>query len=101
MAADRLSRSGNVSVLCGHDVFSGALLWNADEVEAATARKNWEPDLEPRPDVHVLGSDYPQKDTEFLQHLVKRSYTVPKDPEEYAKIFVPTKDRKGSQNERS
>ncbi len=63
--------------------------------------RHWEPDLEPRPDVHVLGSDYPQKDTEFLQHLVKRSYTVPKDPEEYAKIFVPTKDRKGSQNERS
>lgn len=30
-----------------------------------------------------------------MRHLVNRTYTVPKDPEEYAKIFVPTKDRKG------
>lgn len=57
---------------------------------------DWQPDLKPEPDVHVLGNDYPQKDGQFLQHLVKRSYTVPKDPEAYAKIFVPTKDRKGS-----
>jgi hypothetical protein len=59
-------------------------------------RRDWEPALEPTSDVHVLGNDYPQKNGEFLQHLVKRTYTVPKDPEEYAKIFVPTKDRKGS-----
>jgi len=57
---------------------------------------NWQPELEPTPEVHVLGSDYPQTNGTFLRHLVSRPYTVPKDPEAYAKIFVPTKDRKGS-----
>lgn len=48
------------------------------------SEKDWEPALEPEPNVHVLGSDYPQRNGAFLRHLVTRSYTVPKDPEEYA-----------------
>ncbi len=71
-------------------------IWNYLPIKAKSRKFDWQPDLEPAPEVHVLGSNYPQKDGEFLQHLVKRTYTVPKDPEEYAKIFVPTKDRKGS-----
>ena len=71
-------------------------IWNYLPIKPKPGKFDWQPDLEPTADVHVLGSDYPQKDGAFLRHLVKRSYTVPKDPYEYAKIFVPTKDRKGS-----
>lgn len=82
-------------------LFVGLVFWAVGfdwlfGIKPKSSKFDWQPDLEPTPDVHVLGNDYPQKDGEFLQHLVNRSYTVPKDPEEYAKIFVPTKDRKGS-----
>ena len=65
-------------------------------IKPKTGKFNWQPDLEPTPEVHILGSDYPQRNGTFLRHLVNRPYTVPKDPEAYVKIFVPTKDRKGS-----
>ena len=80
--------AGLVFWIIGFDWLSG--------IKPKPRKFDWQPDLEPTPEVHVLGNSYPQKDGEFLQHLVKRTYTVPKDPEEYAKIFVPTKDRKGS-----
>ncbi|MDZ4312679.1 MAG: hypothetical protein U1A24_19200 [Cypionkella sp.] len=67
--------------------------------EAKNRHSEWRPALttdDPKKDVHVLGSRYPQKSRDFLASTVSNAYTVPKDPEEYAKIFVPTKDRKGS-----
>ena len=49
----------------------------------------WEPALEPKSDVHVLGSDLPQRRNTFFAGMAQRRYTVPKDPQAYAKIFVP------------
>jgi hypothetical protein len=54
----------------------------------------WQPALDPSADVHVLGSDFPQDGRDFLSGMVNNRYSVPKDPMEYAKIFVPeTKDK--------
>ena len=61
---------------------------------AKAKHSKWQPALVPQPDVHVLGSDYPQTGRDFLGGMVNNRYTVPKDPIEYAKIFVPeTKDK--------
>ncbi|MDB5661462.1 MAG: hypothetical protein JWS10_4077 [Cypionkella sp.] len=80
-------------------LFVGLVFWSILghlPIKPKRSKFDWQPDLELPADVHVLGSEYPQRDGAFLRYLVKRTYTVPKDPEEYAKIFVPTKDRKGS-----
>ena len=89
-----------VYVMVGSTLLFAALffwgIWNYLPIKQKRCNFDWQPDLGPEPDVHILGGDYPQRNGAFLRHLVKRAYTVPKDPEEYAKIFVPTKDRKGS-----
>lgn len=61
---------------------------------AKAKHSKWQPALDPQPDVHVLGSDYPQGGRDFLSGMVNNRYTIPKDPIEYAKIFVhETKDK--------
>jgi hypothetical protein len=49
----------------------------------------WEPALEPQSEAHGLGTDYPQRSGSFLSSMVHRRYAIPKDPQAYAKIFVP------------
>ena len=55
----------------------------------------WEPALDPTSDAHVLGSDYRQRQGTFFVGMAQRRYTVPKDPQAYAKIFVPDGLEKG------
>ena len=70
------------------------LAWIRRHHAAQAKHDKWQPALVPQPDVHVLGSDYPQTGRDFLGGMVNNRYTVPKDPIEYAKIFVPeTKDK--------
>jgi hypothetical protein len=45
--------------------------------------------------VHTLGSGWPQTGTSFFGGMVRRTYAVPKDPQAYAKIFVPPNDTEG------
>ena len=49
----------------------------------------WQPALSPEADAHSLGTELPQRSGTFLSGLVHKRYTVPKDPQAYAKIFVP------------
>ena len=49
----------------------------------------WEPALEPQSEAQGLGTDYPERSASFLSSMVHRRYTIPKDPQAYAKIFVP------------
>jgi hypothetical protein len=63
----------------------------------------WVPDLSADRDgnaVHVLGAPYPQRTNTFMEGFTRRTYSVPKDPEAYAKIFVPTETKEGPGHDR-
>ena len=75
-------------------LMAGVVAWIRRRHAVHAKHDKWQPALVPQPDVHVLGSDYPQTGRDFLSGMVNNRYTVPKDPIEYAKIFVPeTKDK--------
>ena len=69
----------------------------ARDRRARKSKMPWEPALDPKADVHVLGADFPQSSGTFMNGLVSKRYTVPKDPQEYAKLFVPETKDKGQQ----
>ena len=68
------------------------VLWAAKKSFASKARnKDWQPALEQEreQDVHILGTTYPESNWHGLTCKKIHTYTVPKEPNEYAKIFVP------------
>lgn len=83
-----------VAILVPVGLMAVVLAWIRRRYAVHANHDKWQPALAPQPDVHALGSDYPQTGRDFLRGMVNNRYTVPKDPIEYAKIFVPeTKDK--------